>query len=978
MHFLQIGCDFINSTVKSIRRKMMLTGGIFVWMLCLFCAVFESDIYAANKRLVKVAFFPMDGYHITNPDGSYGGMDVEYLNALCDYADWEIEYVSCDSWEEALALLSDKQVDLVGSAQYSKERAEIYQYADLSSGYTFGVIATNPESTIAYEDFTAMQHITFGMVENYVRRDEFLQYLRDNGIEDPAITEYVSTADLQDALSAGEIDAFVHTFTEVREGQRLIGRFAPRPFYYITYKGNDDVMRELNQAASDLKMNRPELETELVNEFYYSRFDKTALLTTEENAYISEKKNVVVGYLDGFYPFSYEEDGEFRGLTRELLESGLSETGLELEYRRMESRKEAQTMLRDGEIDILAYCTETEEVLEEYQLAAVCDYAEVPLVLVTAKNRNINEIETLATVPFLLDEAGEAVQTGATEIVTYEKQQECIDAVKEEEADAVLCDGYLAEYLMRTEFRYESLQIKNVLNSGHTISMAVREEDELLSGILEKTLSEIDSKRINAYMLRENTYPLISVIDFVRNNSLWIISILVAVMIVIILLAVHMVNDSRKIQKLMYKDTKMDIWNMNYLIFWGEHKLLPEHKAQYALVYVNLAQFRRYNIIYGWNAGERLLEKVAGILVKNVDSRTEICARDQGDHFVMLLNYADREAFMERIQTIRSEVEKWILRDTNNHMLLQMGIYDIPQDENDLRLAINYANQALDFAGRSKGDEVRIYDDGLETLLKERHEREKLLESVDIQKDFATYYQPKVDIRNGRIVGAEALVRFLDPTEGGAVRAPGFFVPYYEQTGKITEIDFFVYESVCKMLRRRLDAGLPVVTVSCNFSRTHFIRPGFPERFIEILDRYRISKELIEIEITETLVVEELQQNMVKKTLDVLKEEGVRLSIDDFGAGYSSLGIFEQIPASVIKLDRSFLLNKEDRDRQVKIMRGIVKLGTELEAQIVCEGVETETDIDLMKEIGAYVAQGYFYSRPVPETEFEAKLNQTV
>ena len=522
---------------------MMLTGGIFVWLLCLFCAVFESDIYAADKRLVKVAFFPMDGYHITNPDGSYGGMDVEYLNALCDYADWEIEYVDCDSWEEALALLSDKQVDLVGSAQYSNERAEIYQYADLSSGYTFGVIATNPESTIAYEDFTAMQHITFGMVENYVRRDEFLQYLRDNGIENPVITEYASTADLQEALSAGEIDAFVHTFTEVREGQRLIGRFAPRPFYYITYKGNDDVMRELNQAASDLKMNRPELETELVNEFYYSRFVKPPV-------------------------------------------SGCSETGLELEYRRMESRKEAQTMLRDGEIDILAYCTETEEVLEEYQLAAVCDYAEVPLVLVTAKNRNINEIETLVTVPFLLDEAGEAVQTGATEIVTYEKQQECIDAVKEEEADAVLCDGYLAEYLMRTEFRYESLQIKNVLNSGHTISMAVREEDELLSGILEKTLSEIDSKRINAYMLRENTYPLISVIVFVRNNSLWIISILVAVMIVIILLAVHMVNDSRKIQKLMYKDTKMDIWNMNYLIFWGEHKLLPEHKAQYALAYV--------------------------------------------------------------------------------------------------------------------------------------------------------------------------------------------------------------------------------------------------------------------------------------------------------------------------------------------------------------------------------------------------------
>ena len=113
---------------------------------------------------------------------------------------------------------------------------------------------------------------------------------------------------------------------------------------------------------------------------------------------------------------------------------------------------------------------------------------------------------------------------------------------------------------------------------------------------------------------------------------------------------------------------------------------------------------------------------------------------------------------------------------------------------------------------------------------------------------------------------------------------------------------------------------------------------------------------------------------MVKKTLDILKENGIQLSIDDFGAGYSSLGVIEQIPASVIKLDRSFLLNQDNYMRQVKIMRGIVKMTEDLEAQIVCEGVETEKDVNLMKEIGAYVAQGYFYSRPIPETDFEKSL----
>ena len=250
------------------------------------------------------------------------------------------------------------------------------------------------------------------------------------------------------------------------------------------------------------------------------------------------------------------------------------------------------------------------------------------------------------------------------------------------------------------------------------------------------------------------------------------------------------------------------------------------------------------------------------------------------------------------------------------------------------------------------------------------------MESVDIQKDFAAYYQAKVDIRNGKVIGAEALIRFMDPSAQGMVRAPGYFVPYYEQTGRVTEIDFFVLESVCRMLRRRLDEGKEVVRVSCNFSRIHFMKPGFPERFEETLERYGISKDLIEVEITETLVVEELQQQNVKEVLDILSEKGVRISIDDFGSGYSSLGVLEQIPASVIKLDRSFLLNHEDRERQVKIMKGIVSLAEEMNAQIVCEGVETEEDVELMREIGAYVAQGYRYCKPIPENAFEQMLSQ--
>ena len=306
-------------------------------------------------------------------------------------------------------------------------------------------------------------------------------------------------------------------------------------------------------------------------------------------------------------------------------------------------------------------------------------------------------------------------------------------------------------------------------------------------------------------------------------------------------------------------------------------------------------------------------------------------------------------------------------------MTLQLGICYISQGRRNLRSAVNDASQALETA--TSDNNTVIYDNTLKQQLKERHEREKKLEAAEVNNDFVTYYQPKVDISIGNIVGAEALVRMIDPEDKKSIKAPWYFVPYYEQTGKIAELDFFVFESVCKMLRRRMDANEPVVTISCNFSRKHFTKPGFTEKFLTVIDRYQISKDLIEIEITETMVVEKIEHHIIKNNLEKLRSNNIRLSIDDFGAGYSSLGIFEDIPSSVIKLDRSFFTNKNNPERQEKIMRDIMKMADELDVATVCEGVETEDDLSLMKKIGANVAQGYYYFKPMPEADFEEKLS---
>lgn len=961
---------------RGMRRMRRAAAMLCVWLALLFAVTAcLSTARAVDRRLVRVAFFPMDGYHEKNADGTYSGMDVEYLSDLCKYANWRIEYVECDSWDEALRMLADKEVDLVGSAQYSAARAENYQYADLASGYTFGIIAANGNSSLAYEDFDAMRNITFGMVKTYVRRAEFLDYMHANGILAPRIREYDSAEDLRSALLAGEVDAMVHTFMEVQEGQRLIGRFAPRPFYYITYPGNDEVMRELNYAIADMKMNEPALEAELMNKFYQSRLDKTIVFTTREKDFINTAKPVVVGYFDSYYPFVYEDNGSCVGLTHDMLEHTLGLIGLKLEWKKIDNPARASEALFSGEIDVMSYCVHRDEEIKQSGLSRLREYTQIPLLLVMEKDEDSGDVRTLAAMEYLAEEA--AAVSGLAEngeVVLFDTQQECLDAVREGKADAALCDGYLAEYQLSAEMRYYNLEIRRVLNQEHGVAMTVRSDDTLLAAILNKTMVTIDARAVSDYMMERNIYTLSSVGQVIQDNSVLIIIVLLLLLGAAIGVVVNTIRDNRKIQKLMYKDIEIDIWNLNHLIYIGRKELESDRgKYTYAIAYLNIVQFQRYKVVYGWNNGQKLLGAIANVLSQCVQGKREICAKGDGDHFALLLSseYGD---IMERLQNLCGLIEEYIYHQIGNHIAVQAGLRFIPEGSADLRDAIVCAGQAIDLMEPGSDEKIKVFDAALAQTIRERHERQNLLDSVDVEENFAAYYQAKVDVRTERVVGAEALVRFLDPTAGGAVRAPGFFVPYYEETGKVTEVDFFVLRRVCQMLRRRLDAGLPVVTISCNFSRLHFMKAGFAQRLLDTIEEYHIPRGLIEVEVTETVVMEELQQKAAEKIMQELYASGIRLSIDDFGSGYSSLGVIEKIPAAVIKLDRSFLLNQKDRDRQVKIMKRIVDLARDLNAEVVCEGVETEADVQLMMEIGAHVAQGYRYAKPVPEADFEARL----
>ncbi len=339
------------------------------------------------------------------------------------------------------------------------------------------------------------------------------------------------------------------------------------PFYYISYLGNDDLMRELNQGIADVKMHRADLENELMVKYYDSRLDQTILLTNDEKQYIADKKKLIVGYFADYYPFSYENDGSFLGLSRQVLEEISVNTGILFEYLRLDSMAAAKTALKEGRIDILSYCGESPKSLKTEGLAVTKVYAQIPQVIIMRRNDMPDAITTLA-----LEESnasGEAVQNFAgenTKLLTFPTQLDSLYAVKNSDADAAMCDGYLAEYLLGSQLSFNRMEIRSVLSDVHNIYMATADDnDSPLLGILNKELPEVSDKMINDYMLQDNFYSKMSVANFIRDHIISIFLILTGCAAAVIMVLFFLLRNSMRIQKLLYKDTELNVWNLNYL-----------------------------------------------------------------------------------------------------------------------------------------------------------------------------------------------------------------------------------------------------------------------------------------------------------------------------------------------------------------------------------------------------------------------------
>lgn len=502
---------------KNCWRRWSGKGAALLMAVVFFAAFFSAPLCAREARVVRVAFFPMEGYHTYSEEGGYGGVDADYLEELCRYTGWRITYVECGSWDDALAKLAAREVDLVGSAQYSQERAEVFDYASLSSGYTYGCLFVEQDSDLAFEDFARMKDMTFGVVGSYIRKSEFLDYLARHGISAPQLREYNTTQKLQEALRTGEIDVAVHTLTEVQKGQCLVGKFAYASYYYITWKGNELLLDELNLGIEKLKMDVPALEQELIGRYYGMYRENFA---ADELALIHQNNAVRIGYYRDTKPLAYvNDDGEHDGIYIQILRTAAQRSGISIEFCPLERNAYWKDLLLKGEIDFYVGSNST-QLAQDENILLTGTFMPYNTVIVAKNGYVLSDKDvTLALTngrTYWADRIG--IQSG---IIYCDSAKDCLQALEEGEADITLLNTIEYNYQSKNERFSNLIEWENYRFQSGTTLAASNDVDPVLFRVMDKTMRLVTETEkediINQYM--NISYESYELLDYLHQSK---------------------------------------------------------------------------------------------------------------------------------------------------------------------------------------------------------------------------------------------------------------------------------------------------------------------------------------------------------------------------------------------------------------------------------------------------------------------------
>ena len=964
-----------------LRRSAALT---LILVLVACCLPSVCVLAGPEEKIVRVGWYD-SSFNSMDPSSRRSGYAYEYQMKIAAYTGWRYEYVN-GSWSELLQMLIDGEIDLMSDVSYTESRAEQMLFCSVPMGTEeYCLFVSGENSAISSTDYSTLNGKRIGVNKNSVQADFYREWCRRQGVISEIVDVTGSEEESLNLLRSGALDGYVtvDSFSADQMETRPVPicKVGSSDFFFAVSASRPDLLRELEGAMNRIREENRNYSQQLTAKYLVST-GANAFLSPEEQTWLGSHTPIRVGYQDNYMAFCARdpETGALTGALKDYLDivtTSVLNAKLVFEPVAYPTATAALEAMKNGEVDCVFPANLSVgdgEALGLFMTPPLISTDIMAVVRQTSQQLLTSRQHVVVAVnegnpnydSFLHD------HYPTWRVVYYPTTNDCLQAVSQNVADCVLISSYRYNNIARQCTRLRLTAISTGIDLDYCFAVSAGSSE--LYSILSRAAGLVPASTMNtalSYYLTEDAKTTLG--DFLSEHSWAVAGIVGAVVLVILILMIRSMNAGKKAGRLISAtetDELTGLYNRDYFLQYAT-RLHQEHpEMPMDAVVLNIDGFHSVNAIHGRAFGDAVLRALGGEIRVISGELGGIAGRFEADRFdIYCPQQQDYHAIHKRLQARLDTVSPSVT------IPLRMGVMPWQPDLEAVQM-FDRARTACSMARENFQEHLVIFD---EEMRKRENYEQRLLNDLRRALDsfeFEVYYQPQYDIQSDppRLVSAEALVRWNHPELG--MIPPVDFITLFERNGKISEVDQYVWSEAARQVARWRDLYGVTLPVSVNLSRVDVFDPALESALEKLLAYNGLAFGALRMEVTESAYTENADQ--VIRVVEGLRNKGYIVEMDDFGSGYSSLNMLSAMPVDVLKMDRVFIRNIAVNEKDAHLVSLILGIARSMKVQVVAEGVETEEQLRILKDLGCSLVQGFYFSKPLPPDVFEDEIIQKI